>query len=62
MSLYQLLKILFFIFVLLAIFFIGLGIYALDTTLILIAFLLATVAVLIGLETKQILTNPFRKK
>jgi hypothetical protein len=47
---------------LLAIFFIGLGIYALDTTLILIAVLFATVAVLIGLETKQILANPFRKK
>jgi len=62
MSLYQLLKILFFIFILLAIFFIGLGIYALDTTLILIAVLFATVAVLIGLETKQILANPFRKK
>ena len=62
MSLYQFLKVLFFVFIALTLFFIVLGLYAFDFTLIFIALLFALVAVLIGLETQQVKANPFRKK
>ena len=54
------LNLLFYSFLIACLVFIGFGLYSLDIALISISILFAVAALLIGLENKQYLLNPFR--
>nr|WP_174507289.1 hypothetical protein [Acinetobacter sp. Marseille-Q1620] len=55
-------KILLFTFIVATIFFIILGLYTLDFALLIVAILFAVATLLVILENKQLMRNPFRKK
>ncbi|SPL71632.1 hypothetical protein [Acinetobacter stercoris] len=55
-------KILLFAFIVATIFFIILGLYTLDFALLIVAILFAVATLLVILENKQLMRNPFRKK
>ncbi len=54
------LKILFFFFSLMSVFFVALGLYSLDAVLLSVSMLFAVATVLVAMEAKQYQLNPFR--
>ena len=54
------LKILFFFFSLMSVFFVVLGLYSLDAVLLSVSMLFAVATVLVAMEAKQYQLNPFR--